>query len=115
MRVLLWPPSSRIQAEIARNVIAQQNGSRDNHGGHANNGPLPVEVHLGRTPELMQAADCCMACSGSVSLELLYHKRPTAILYWIAPTAYFVQRLFRRSRYITLVNLLTVDDLFLSA
>ena len=102
------------QAEIARKEIAQQNDKRDNRGGHANKCPLSIEVHLGRTPELMQAADCCMACSGSVSLELLYHKRPTAILYWITPTAYFVQSLLRRSRYITLVNLLTVDDLFLS-
>ena len=72
-----------------------------------------VDVYVGRTPELMQAADCCMACSGSVSLELLYHCRPTTILYWITPTAYFVQGFFRRSRYITLVNLLTVDDIFL--
>ncbi len=94
-------------AEIARQQIAELSKNHD--------GIKPaVDVHLNRTPELMRAADCCMACSGSVSLELLYHTRPTAILYWITPTAYFVQSYFRRSRYITLVNLLTVDDLFLS-
>ncbi len=102
------------QAEIAHNEIAQLNDKLDNHNGDSNKSTLPIEVHLGHTPELMQAADCCMACSGSVSLELLYHKRPTAILYWITPTAYLVQSFLRRSRYITLVNLLTVDDLFLS-
>ena len=38
----------------------------------------------GKTPELMRLADCCMAVSGSVSLELLYHTKPTVILYWIS-------------------------------
>ena len=64
---------------------------------------------MGKTPELMQLADCCMACSGSVSLELLYHATPTVILYWISRTAYFVQRFFRKVKYITLVNLLAGD------
>src|SRR5262245_13659010 len=73
---------------------------------------LPIEVHVGRTPELIHAADCTMAVSGSVSLELLYHTKPTVILYYISPLAYFVQRFFRKVRYITLVNLLTTDDLF---
>ena len=44
---------------------------------------LPIEVCVGRTPELIHLADCCMAVSGSVSLELLYHTKPTVILYWI--------------------------------
>ena len=73
---------------------------------------LPIEVHVGRTPELMAAADCAMAVSGSVSLELLYHTTPTVILYHISPLAYFAQTFFRKVRYITLVNLLVTDDLF---
>jgi lipid-A-disaccharide synthase len=73
---------------------------------------LEVEVHVGRTPELIHAAHCCMAVSGSVSLELLYHARPTVILYWITRTAYVVQSFFRKVKYITLVNLLACDDAF---
>jgi lipid-A-disaccharide synthase len=73
---------------------------------------LPIEVHVGRTGELLQAADCAMAVSGSVSLELLYHTTPSVILYHISRLAFFVQRFFRKVRYITLVNLLTTDDLF---
>ncbi len=73
---------------------------------------LPIEVHLRRTPELIRAADCCLAVSGSVSLELLYQARPTAILYWISPTAYRVQLWFRNTRYITLVNLLCAKKVF---
>lgn len=71
---------------------------------------LNLEVYVGRTPELIHSADCCLACSGSVSLELLYHAKPSVILYRVSRFGYFVQSVFRKVRYITLVNLLTADD-----
>jgi lipid-A-disaccharide synthase len=73
---------------------------------------LPVEVHVGKTAELIRLADCCMAVSGSVSLELLSQAKPTVILYYISPVAYWVQARFRKVKYITLVNLLASEDLF---
>jgi lipid-A-disaccharide synthase len=72
---------------------------------------LLLNVYVGRTPELIHAADCCLACSGSVSLELLYHAKPSVVHYKVGPVSYRIQRRFRRSRYITLVNLLTADDI----
>src|SRR5262249_5553244 len=51
------------QAQLARQAVADSG--------------LPIDVHLRKTPELIHAADCCMAVSGSVSLELLYHTKPT--------------------------------------
>jgi len=86
------------QAELARRQVAAAG--------------LPIDVHVGKTPELMRLADCCMAVSGSVSLELLYYTKPTVILYWISRLAYFVQGFFRKVKYITLVNLLTADELY---
>lgn len=86
------------QAEFARRLVAESG--------------LPAEVHVGRTPELIEAATATMAVSGSVSLELLYHAKPSVILYRISKFAYAVQQRFRKVRYITLVNLLTTDDLF---
>ncbi len=71
-----------------------------------------VEVYVNRTAELIHAARGCMACSGSVSLELLYHTKPSVILYQISRLGYAVQWAARKVRYITLVNLLTADDLF---
>ena len=73
---------------------------------------LPVEICVGKTPELMSLADCAMAVSGSVSLELLYHATPTVILYWISRLGYFVQKYFRKVKYITLVNLLSTGELY---
>ncbi len=85
------------QAETVRRLAAQAG--------------VPVDVHVDRTPELIHAADCCLACSGSVSLELLYHAKPSVVLYRISRVGFLIQSLFRRARYITLVNLLTADDI----
>ncbi len=88
------------QASAAREAI------RRHHGGT----PEPrIEVHWGRTPELIAAADCCLACSGSVSLELMYHNKPSVIHYRIGRFAFLLQDYFRTARYITLVNLLAAD------
>lgn len=84
-------------AEFARRLVAETD--------------LPIEVFAARTPELIQAAKCCMACSGSVSLELLYQLKPTVILYKINRLQWIGQALFKKVRYITLVNLLATDNI----
>ncbi|MEX2170690.1 MAG: lipid-A-disaccharide synthase [Pirellulales bacterium] len=70
-----------------------------------------VEVHVSHTPELIHSATCCMAVSGSVSLELLYHTKPSVILYHVTRLGFWGQPLVRKVRYITLVNLITTPDL----
>lgn len=72
---------------------------------------LDFEVHVGRTPELMKQAHCCLACSGSVSMELLHHRKPTVIVYKIKPLFLFAARFLFRCKYITLVNLIATDDI----
>jgi len=103
------------QAELARREVAATRRwgvSADAIPAHRAVPGLPIEVFVGKTPELISLADCCMAVSGSVSLELLYHTTPTVILYWIGRTAYFVQGFFRKVKYITLVNLLSTEEVF---
>jgi len=85
-------------AQIARQAIAEKN--------------LDVDVHVGRTSELMSASDCCMACSGSVSLELLHYAKPSVILYQVQSHNMMLQWIFRKVKYITLVNLLAAEDPF---
>lgn len=89
-----------VQADMARQLIAT--------------GPVPAEVFVSRTPELISAADCCLATSGSVSLELLYHAKPAVIVYKVSWLAAQVVRRLVRTRYITLVNLLATDRPFLN-
>jgi lipid-A-disaccharide synthase len=75
---------------------------------------LPVEVYVGRTPELIEAATCCLACSGSVSLELLYHTKPTVVHYRIDRMWYFIQSRMRKTRYFTLGNLMNDPQPFIT-
>jgi lipid-A-disaccharide synthase len=86
------------QAEMAKLVVDEEQ--------------LPVKIHVGRTPELIHAASVCLACSGSVSLELLYHMRPSVIHYRVSRFAFRVQKYFRTVRFITLVNLLASENRF---
>ena len=71
---------------------------------------LRFETYVERTPELMVASDVCLACSGSVSLELLHHRKPTIIVFKVKPWMMVAQAIFLRCKFITLVNLIAVDD-----
>lgn len=73
----------------------------------------PMEVHVGRTPELIHLAHSCIACSGSVSLELMHHLKPTVIYYRVNRLTHAIGlRLLMKVKYITLVNLLADDEPF---
>lgn len=73
---------------------------------------VPLELHVGETPEIMQLAEAAVAVSGSVSLELMYHLTPTAIVYRLNPATDLLGRALRTCDYITLVNLLAGRVLF---
>jgi lipid-A-disaccharide synthase len=104
--------AGRLQQEIpqVRFAVAAFNQRQAEMAEHAvQSSGLPVPVYMQRTPELIEAATACLACSGSVSLELLYHEKPAVIHYKISRSAFLIQRFFRNVRYITLVNLLASD------
>jgi lipid-A-disaccharide synthase len=73
---------------------------------------LPIQIHAGKTPEIIEVAHSCMACSGSVSLELLYRRKPTTIVYRQHWTLIGIAYLVKTSKYITLVNLLADKELY---
>ena len=70
---------------------------------------MVIPVYVGRTQELIRAAHFALAVSGSVTMELLANHVPSVVYYKVNRIGHFVQRFFRRSRYITLVNLLGVE------
>lgn len=85
------------QAEMARREVAESG--------------VAAEVFVGRTQELIHASRCCLACSGSVSLELLHHTKPTVIHYRANRLGIaLARRWVMRVRSITLVNLLASDQ-----
>lgn len=74
-------------------------------------GGASISVYGERTPELMKSATVCMACSGSVSLELLHHRKPTVIVYQVKRWVMAAQSLLLRTKFITLTNLIATEDI----
>jgi lipid-A-disaccharide synthase len=74
---------------------------------------VEAEIFVNRTPELIHLAEACIATSGSVSLELLYQRKPTVVVYQISRFAHWVQQFVVKVRYITLINLLVAKQIFL--
>jgi lipid-A-disaccharide synthase len=72
---------------------------------------IAADVFSKRTPELIELATCTIACSGSVSLELLYHRKPSVIVYRVGAMGFLLQDMLRTARYITLGNLLAADSI----
>ena len=73
---------------------------------------LPVEVHAGRTPEVIDLAEACVSVSGSVSLELMNRLKPTVIVYRGGKLLALASRFFLNVRYITMVNLLAEEPVY---
>jgi lipid-A-disaccharide synthase len=73
---------------------------------------LPLEVHSGRTPEIIHLAHSCLAVSGSVSLEMLFATKPAAIVYRVHRFGMMLCHMLKQTRYITLVNLLAGRELY---
>jgi lipid-A-disaccharide synthase len=73
---------------------------------------LPIEVFTGRTPEIIYLAHSCIAVSGSVSLELLYRKKPSVVIFLAGWFVLKVAYILKTCRFISLVNLLAHKELF---
>ncbi|MCH2570734.1 MAG: lipid-A-disaccharide synthase [Planctomycetes bacterium] len=73
---------------------------------------VPLELYLGRTPEVIHASTVCLSVSGSVSLELLSDAKPTVIVYKVSASARWAARKLMHCPYITLVNLLAAEELY---
>jgi lipid-A-disaccharide synthase len=65
-----------------------------------------LEIHHGRTPEVIRLADVAWAVSGSVGLELMVEALATVVLYKIKHLDLLIARPFIKARFISLVNLL---------
>ncbi len=76
-------------------------------------GSVPsIEVHAGRTPELIRLARLAWAVSGSVGLELMVEGLPSVVLYKVKRFDLWVARWFIKAKYISLVNLLADAEVF---
>lgn len=65
-----------------------------------------VTFYAERTSEVIEAADCCLMVSGSISLELMARRTPGVVLYRIGRLARLGSYVVMTCRFITLVNLI---------
>lgn len=73
---------------------------------------LPMQMFVGKTPEIIEASKACISVSGSVSLELLYRAKPTVIVFRVSMLSELALRPLLTTKYITLVNLLADKMLY---
>jgi lipid-A-disaccharide synthase len=73
---------------------------------------VPIEVHAGRTAEIIHLAHSAIAKSGSVSLEMLYHGTPAVVVYQVPRAEVWLAKLLMKCKYASLVNLLLDKPLF---
>jgi lipid-A-disaccharide synthase len=66
---------------------------------------LPVQLFVGKTPEVIQVGECCLMVSGSVSLEVLARGKPAAVIYWCDWPMYLIGRTLVKVKYASLPNL----------
>ncbi len=77
-----------------------------------------ITYFIDRTSEVIEAADCCMMVSGSISLELLARRTPGVVLYRVPRYVRFGSRFFMTCKYFTLTNLIAEAEImpeFMSA
>jgi lipid-A-disaccharide synthase len=72
----------------------------------AEDSELPIDFLVGKTSEIIEAADCCLMVSGSVSLEMLARATPAVVLYRCGWDTYLLGKLLITCKYITLPNLM---------
>jgi lipid-A-disaccharide synthase len=78
----------------------------------ASHSQLPIEVHVNRTPEIIETATACIAVSGSVGLEMMYRCKPAVVVYRVGAIARWLLRRILRVKYISLVNLLADEEVY---
>lgn len=66
---------------------------------------LELAVEIGKSAEVMRAADLCLSASGTTTLELAAAKTPFVIGYRVSPVLYGLGRLVVKVPHIGLVNL----------
>ncbi|QDT25232.1 lipid-A-disaccharide synthase [Gimesia panareensis] len=81
--------------ELCRNFIREQQAE-----------DLPLKLYLKLTPEIIEAADCCLMVSGSVSLEMLARKTPAVVLYRSHWGMYFLGQVLITCKFMSLPNLI---------
>ena len=96
VRAVTAPPHEKY-ADLVRSIVAV-------HG-------TEIMILPGRAHDLISSADACLTASGTTSLEIMHLGKPMAVIYRINPISYAIARLFSRSEFISLVNIIAGSEI----
>jgi lipid-A-disaccharide synthase len=65
---------------------------------------LDAEVVVSSLGEIIEVSDLCLTASGTVTLEVAYHRKPMIVTYKLTPFAYFVAKPYMDTPFLCLVN-----------
>jgi lipid-A-disaccharide synthase len=68
---------------------------------------LPISFFVGKTPEIIELAECAIMVSGSVSLEMLARRTPAVVLYRTTWPTFFIGKLLVTCKFMSLPNLIS--------
>ena len=105
---------SRLQKKHpdTRFVVASYNEQQQTlANGILSDAGVTLPSYIDRTSEVIEAADCCLMVSGSVSLELLARKTPGAVVYRLTRLHTTLRPVVIGCKYITLTNLIAGREL----
>jgi lipid-A-disaccharide synthase len=72
---------------------------------------FPVQVQIGNSHAVLEAADVVLVKSGTVTLEALLYKKPMVIAFMASPISFWIARKIIHVKYIGLPNLLADKSL----
>jgi lipid-A-disaccharide synthase len=70
----------------------------------------PMQYIVKQTSEVIEAADCCLMVSGSISLELAARGTPGVVLYRASRFVHFASHFVVSCKFITLTNLIADEE-----
>lgn len=73
---------------------------------------LPIDFYVGKTSEVIEAAQCAIMVSGSVSLELMARRTPAVVLYRLGRVFHTIATTLANIDSITLPNLIAGKTIF---
>jgi len=73
---------------------------------------LPLQFFVGKTPEIIEAADCCLMVSGSVSLEMMARRTPAVVVYRLPYVLSLFKPFVVRLKWVSLPNLIAGRMIF---
>jgi lipid-A-disaccharide synthase len=114
----IWPLQLQVIRQLARrcpNTEFLVAALKDSHAlwckSHLSeqDAKLPISIFAGKTSEIIEACDCSLMKSGSVSLEVMARGKPAVVMYHVSRTTYALAKLLVNIKAISLPNLMAND------